>query len=96
MSDTGELLCEYRDASKMPDGLRCLFEDWQQRGKCRVVQWFGLYYGQVGAPTRGRSLGYRVGRRDEVREGHVVSTALFPLVFADKTGAQYNKLETLA
>lgn len=24
MSDTGELLCEYRDASKMPDGLRCL------------------------------------------------------------------------
>lgn len=55
MSDAGVLLCEYRDASEMPAGLRCLFEDWWQEEKCKTAQWADPYCGQVGGQTRGRS-----------------------------------------
>lgn len=55
MSDAGGLLCEYRDASEMPAGLRCLFEDWWQEKKCKTAQWADPYRGQVGGLTRGRS-----------------------------------------
>ena len=46
-------------------------------------------------PTVGR-LKVQLEAEAQVREGLMVSTALFPLGIADKMGEQDNKLETLA
>lgn len=86
MSTAGRLLCEYRDASKNA-WPKDLFEDWQQRGKCKVVECV--------VPTVGRLM-VQLEAEAQAREGLMVSTALFPLGTADKMGEQDNKLETLA
>lgn len=86
MSTAGGLLCEYRDASKIP-GLRIYLRTGSREENVRL--WSGV------VPTVGR-LKVQLEAEAQVREGLMVSTALFPLGIADKMGEQVNKLETLA